>query len=133
MTSAARRPSGELESAVLETIWAAERPLTARDVRVALGDGLARTTIATILARLHAKGLVLRVRAGRTYAYSAAVEDTAALTARRMRTELDRSGDERPGVLARFVSELTENDERLLRDLLGRPQAPEAPEAPGAP
>ncbi|MBO2457708.1 BlaI/MecI/CopY family transcriptional regulator [Actinomadura violacea] len=123
MTSAARRPSGELESAVLETIWAAARPLTARDVRAALGDGLARTTVATILSRLHAKGLLRRVPAGRTFAYSAAVEDTAALTARRMHTELDRSGEERPGVLARFVSDLSETDERLLRDLLGRPPA----------
>ncbi|KAB2374817.1 MULTISPECIES: BlaI/MecI/CopY family transcriptional regulator [Actinomadura] len=126
MTSAARRPSGELESAVLETIWAAARPLTARDVRAALGDGLARTTVATILGRLHAKGLLRRVRAGRTYAYSAVVEDPAALTAHRMHTELDRSGDERPGVLARFVSDLNESDERLLRDLLERPRPPEA-------
>jgi predicted transcriptional regulator len=124
VTPAARRPSGELESAVLRTIWAAAHPLTARDVRAALDGDLARTTIATILGRLHGKGLVRRVRAGRTYAYSAAVEDPAALTARRMHTELDRSGEDRPGVLARFVSELSENDERLVRELLERPRPP---------
>ena len=35
-----------------------------------------------------------------------------------MRTELDREED-RSTVLARFVSDLSDDDERLLRELLG--------------
>ncbi|MFI6445248.1 BlaI/MecI/CopY family transcriptional regulator [Kitasatospora sp. NPDC050543] len=114
----ARRPSGELEAQVLAALWAAEHPLTPQDVQATLGGGLARTTIATILARLHDKGTVERARAGRAYAYTPTVQDPAGLSAHRMRSELDRGAD-RSTVLARFVSALSEEDERLLRDLLG--------------
>jgi predicted transcriptional regulator len=115
---AARRPSGELEAQVLAALWAADQPLTPQDVQLALGGELARTTIATILARLHDKGTVERTRAGRAYAYTPTVQDPAGLAARRMRTELDREQD-RSTVLARFVSDLSDDDERLLRELLG--------------
>ncbi|MCD0483156.1 BlaI/MecI/CopY family transcriptional regulator [Streptacidiphilus sp. ASG 303] len=115
---APRRPHGELEAEVLAALWAAGRPLTPQDVQQALGGGLARTTVATILGRLHEKGTLLRTRAGRAYAYVPAVQDTAGLAARRMRSELDREPD-RSTVLARFVSDLSADDERLLRELLG--------------
>ncbi|MGK4580575.1 BlaI/MecI/CopY family transcriptional regulator [Kitasatospora sp. HPMI-4] len=112
-----RRSAGELEAQVLAALWAAGRPLTPQEVQSALGDGLARTTVATILGRLHDKGTVERTKAGRAFAYTATVEDQAGLAARRMRSELDR-GD-RSTVLARFVSDLSAEDERLLRELLG--------------
>jgi predicted transcriptional regulator len=120
---AGRRPSGELEASVLATLWAAGgRALTPaqvqRELGAALGADLARTTVTTILARLHDKGSVSRARAGRGYAYLP-VQDSPGLAARRMRTELDRSGaDDRGAVLARFVSELAPADEALLRALL---------------
>ncbi|WP_435796545.1 BlaI/MecI/CopY family transcriptional regulator, partial [Kitasatospora indigofera] len=114
----ARRSSGELEAQVLVALWAADHPLTPQDVQAALGAGLARTTVATILARLHDKGTVERTRAGRAYAYVPTVQDPAGLAARRMRTELER-GSDRSTVLARFVSDLSDEDERMLRDLLG--------------
>ncbi|MFF2352282.1 BlaI/MecI/CopY family transcriptional regulator [Kitasatospora sp. NPDC058115] len=119
----ARRPAGELEAEVLAALWAADRPLTPQDIQGALGDGLARTTVATILARLHDKGTVHRTRAGRGYAYTPAVADPAGLAARRMHAELGRESD-RSTVLARFVSDLSAEDERLLRDLLGDEDAP---------
>ncbi|WP_413230198.1 BlaI/MecI/CopY family transcriptional regulator [Kitasatospora herbaricolor] len=133
----ARRSSGELEAQVLVALWAAEHPLTPQDVQAALGTGLARTTVATILARLHEKGTVERTRAGRAYAYVPTVQDPAGLAARRMRTELER-GSDRSTVLARFVSDLSDEDERMLRDLLGdraggTSGSPGAPGAPGAP
>ncbi|MFD9128596.1 BlaI/MecI/CopY family transcriptional regulator [Kitasatospora sp. NPDC059571] len=116
--SPVRRPAGGLEAQVLAALWAARTPLTPQDVQAALGDDLARTTIATILARLHDKGTVERTRAGRGFAYTPTVEDQAGLAARRMRSELDR-GQDRSTVLARFVSDLSAEDEQLLRDLLG--------------
>ncbi len=70
----------------------------------------------TILSRLHDKGVVGRRRQGRGYAYFP-VQDAHGLTARRMHTELDRDTD-RHTVLARFVARLSEDDERVLRDLL---------------
>jgi predicted transcriptional regulator len=119
--SAGRRPAGELEASVLAALWAAGgRALTPSDVQRELGTALARTTVTTILARLHEKGSVSRTRSGRGYAYLP-VQDSPGLAARRMRTELDKSAaDDRGTVLARFVSELKPEDEQLLRDLLGQ-------------
>ncbi|WP_033222413.1 BlaI/MecI/CopY family transcriptional regulator [Kitasatospora phosalacinea] len=114
----ARRPAGELEAQVLAALWAADRPLTPQQVQQAVTADLARTTVATILARLHEKGTVARTKAGRAFAYTPTVQDADGLAARRMRTELER-GRDRSTVLARFVSDLSDEDERLLRDLLG--------------
>jgi predicted transcriptional regulator len=111
-----RRPAGELEASVLAALWAAETPLTPGEVQRALADGLARTTVTTILTRLYAKGTVTRDRAGRGYAYRPA-QDAHGLTARRMHAELDKDED-RGTVLARFVSALSSEDEQMLRALL---------------
>ncbi|ROQ72798.1 Transcriptional regulator BlaI [Streptomyces sp. ADI92-24] len=111
-----RRPSGELESTVLAALWAAGTPLTAGQVQEAIGAELARTTVTTILSRLLEKGTVARTRSGRGFAYTP-TEDAAGLTARRMHSEL-RKDEDRSTVLARFVSQLSDEDERLLRDLL---------------
>ncbi|WP_329302442.1 BlaI/MecI/CopY family transcriptional regulator [Streptomyces sp. NBC_00659] len=111
-----RRPAGELEASVMAALWAAGVPLTPGRVQTELGSGLARTTVTTILSRLHEKGIVGRERLGRGYAYFP-VQDPHGLTARRMHTELDRD-DDRETALARFVAQLSPDDERLLRDLL---------------
>ncbi|MEV0184988.1 BlaI/MecI/CopY family transcriptional regulator [Streptomyces sp. NPDC050625] len=111
-----RRPSGELEASVMAALWAAATPQTPGQVQLSLGSGLARTTVTTILSRLHDKGVVDRRRQGRGYAYFP-VQDAQGLTARRMHTELDRDSD-RETVLARFVAQLSADDERVLRDLL---------------
>ncbi|MFE3034149.1 BlaI/MecI/CopY family transcriptional regulator [Streptomyces canus] len=111
-----RRPAGELEAAVMAALWAAGIPLTPGRVQAELGSGLARTTVTTILTRLHEKGVVSRERQGRGYAY-VPVQDAQGLTARRMHTELDRDAD-REAVLARFVAQLSPDDEQVLRRLL---------------
>ncbi|QHC25362.1 BlaI/MecI/CopY family transcriptional regulator [Streptomyces sp. GS7] len=116
-----RRPAGELEAGVLAALWAAEGPLSPAEVQSAVGGRLARTTVTTILTRLHDKGAVSRTRAGRGFAYSP-IHDSAGLTARRMRSELDKQ-DDRGTALARFVSELTTEDEQLLRSLLDDAEA----------
>ncbi|KUN89449.1 CopY family transcriptional regulator [Streptomyces bungoensis] len=111
-----RRPAGELEASVMAALWAAGAPQTPGQVQLSLGGGLARTTVTTILTRLHDKGVVARQRQGRGYAY-VPVQDAQGLTARRMHSELDRDSD-REAVLARFVAQLSPDDERILRDLL---------------
>ncbi|MFF3990089.1 BlaI/MecI/CopY family transcriptional regulator [Streptomyces sp. NPDC001601] len=112
-----RRARGELESGVLAALWAASEPLTARRVQERLPGDLAYTTVLTILSRLHDKGMLVRQRAGRGYAY-APVRDEASDTAQRMHTLLER-GSDREAVLSRFVSELSAEDEQLLQRLLG--------------
>jgi predicted transcriptional regulator len=63
-------PGGELEYAVLAALWSLGRA-TAREVhaRVAEPGGLAYTTTATVLDRLHAKGLVAREKVDRAFQY----------------------------------------------------------------
>ncbi|GAA3391127.1 BlaI/MecI/CopY family transcriptional regulator [Cryptosporangium minutisporangium] len=115
-----RRSSGSLERAVLDVLANASAPLTVPEVRDALPGDLAYTTVQTALVRLHAKGVLARERNGRSYAYRP-VETPEAIqvgaAARRMRKILDSGGDRR-GVLARFVADLSPQDEALLADLL---------------
>jgi predicted transcriptional regulator len=114
------RPRGALERQVLACLAAAERPLTAGDVLADLDGGLAYTTVMTTLTRLHAKGALTRELTGRAYAYSLPGDQAdvgASVTAHRMRRLLE-AGDDRAGVLARFVANLSPEDERLLADLL---------------
>lgn len=112
----ARRPHGELVADVLAVLWAAREPMTPQQVNAAIGRDLARTTVTTILTRLHEKGTLVRTRAVRGFAYAAA-DDAAGLAAGRMRRELERE-PRRDLVLKRFVSSLSEGDEEALRRML---------------
>ncbi|GAA2538693.1 MULTISPECIES: BlaI/MecI/CopY family transcriptional regulator [Streptomyces] len=114
-----RRGQGELEALVLSALREADGPATAGWVQERLGQDLAYTTVVTILTRLLAKGAVTRERAGRSFAWTPA-SDHAGLAAHKMRKVLDAESD-REAVLASFVTGLGPDDERLLRELLGRP------------
>ncbi|XEC28308.1 BlaI/MecI/CopY family transcriptional regulator [Streptomyces fradiae] len=123
-----RRAQGELEAQVLGALRDAPGPVPVAWVQQWLGGDLAYTTVITILTRLYAKGAVARERAGRSFVWTG-VADEAGLAALRMRKVLDAEAD-RKAVLASFVTALSPNDERLLRELLteegeGRPDAPE--------
>ncbi|MFJ5547620.1 BlaI/MecI/CopY family transcriptional regulator [Streptomyces sp. NPDC093225] len=113
-----RRGQGELEAQVLGALGRAPGPVTAAWVQERLPDGLAYTTVVTILTRLHAKGAVTRERAGRSFEW-VPVADEAGLAALRMRRVLDAEAD-RQAVLASFVTALPPGDEELLRALLAR-------------
>jgi len=120
MTSTPARGRGELEREVLATVASAHQPVSVGEVLADLGGGLAYTTVMTTLARLEAKGALTRTLSGRAYRYSPSGDPAqveASIAAHRMRSVLDSRGD-RAGVLARFVAELTEDDERALRHIL---------------
>lgn len=116
-----RRARGSLEQEVLAAVSAGSGPMTPAEVRDALGDDLAYTTVMTVLARLHEKGLVTRTRTGRAFAYRPAADD-AEVTAHRMRRLLD-AGEDRALVLSRFVDALSADEGAMLADLLHRPRA----------
>jgi predicted transcriptional regulator len=114
------RPRGALERDVLACLAAAGRPLSPGEVRAELGGELAYTTVMTTLSRLHAKGALSRQPAGRGYAYELPGSPDAAqasMTAHRMLQLLD-AGQDRAGVLSRFVADLRPEDEELLSGLL---------------
>jgi predicted transcriptional regulator len=118
--AAGGRRRGALEQEVLSCLASAGRPLTVAEVLADLGGDLAYTTVLTTLSRLHAKGALQREAAGRAFAYSLPADPAAmgaSVTARRMSRLLD-SGEDRAGVLARFVADLSPQDERLLTELL---------------
>jgi len=114
------RRRGALEQEVLACLAAAGQPRTVAEVQAELGGELAYTTVLTTLSRLHAKGALIREPAGRGYAYAPAADPSAmgvSVTARRMSRLLD-AGEDRAGVLARFVADLSPADEQLLTELL---------------
>lgn|GEM_PF-168516 len=61
---------GPLESKVLELLWSNDCPVTVRDIHGAFPE-LAYTTLMTTLDRLFRKGVLLRRRQGRAFAYQA--------------------------------------------------------------
>jgi predicted transcriptional regulator len=108
---------GELERAVMEILWSADAPVTAREVQDALPDrSLATTTVLTVLGRLERKELVTRERAGRAHRYMpvASREDHVAML---MRDALDATPD-RGAALARFLGSIPADERAALRDLL---------------
>jgi predicted transcriptional regulator len=114
----ARRPDGALEHDVLTVLWNAERPLLPGEINDRLEGGYAYTSVATILSRLLAKGLVERVPAGRAYAYNAAIDEPD-LAVRRISELLDATSD-RSQVLSRLIGGLSEREATAIRAMLER-------------
>lgn len=108
-----RRSTGELERSVLTVLWDASRPLVPAEVRKHLDPPVAYTTVATILTRLFAKGLVEREPAGRGYAYQA-VFSSADLAAQKMHEILSASGNP-SAALSRFAATLNSKEAQALR------------------
>src|SRR5215203_6184094 len=71
MSSAPRKPLGDLEAAVLAALWDSRATLSVRDVlsRVKRKPARAYTTVLTVLDRLHDKGLVSREKQGKAFLY----------------------------------------------------------------
>ncbi len=121
MARGERRASGGLEGDVLAILWSEGRPLTAGDVHAKLGADLAYTTVATILGRLHDKGLVDRDKSGRTHTFVATADEAAVVRAG-FQSVLTRSHDRR-ALLQGFVDSLSEEDEATIRESLERARA----------
>lgn len=68
ITVEARFMFGPLETKVLELMWGKSRAVTVRHILPAFPE-LAYTTLMTTLDRLHRKGVLIRRRSGRAFAY----------------------------------------------------------------
>jgi predicted transcriptional regulator len=111
-----RRPDGALEDAVMKILWNTNEPLLPAEIRERLSMDLAYTSVATVLGRLVAKGLVERQSHSNAFTYRACV-DEATLVAQRMRAVLAQSSNQHHA-LAGFVNQLGKRDAQLLRTLL---------------
>ena len=91
------REFGQLERAIMDVVWAGERPYLVREVRERLryGRPVAYTTVMTVMAILHGKGVLRREKQGRAWRYwpAEAREEHDA----RLMTEVLRSGGGSPG------------------------------------
>jgi predicted transcriptional regulator len=107
---------GELERAVMDRLWAADGPVAATALRDSLADrGIALTTVHTVLTRLEQKGFVAHDDARpRGFVARASREEHAA----ELMHEVLGQAIDRQAVLARFVGGVSEDEARLLRDLL---------------
>jgi predicted transcriptional regulator len=109
---------GGLETEVLMCLWSSDGPLSPSEVRAAVGEELAYSTVVTVLGRLWRKGLVEREAVGRGFVYRPLLSE-AELVAERMHRHLTRARDHE-GVLAQFVSGLSRSEIRALGRLMDR-------------
>ncbi len=116
--TATKHPGGELEYAVLSAVWEAAGAVSARDIfdQVGRPRGLVYTTTATILDRLHAKGLVVRRKVGKTFLYRAKVERERIDRERAVIAVAQILGGPRPA-LAALVDAVEAFDPTLLAEL----------------
>jgi predicted transcriptional regulator len=115
----ARRPTGELEGAVMDLLWDQGGWMTPGEVHAGLEDSaLAYTTVMTVLVRLWQKGRVERQRDGRAYAYHPVVTREQ-YTAARMEELLAAAGN-RSAALNHFLDAIDPADRDQLRRLLRR-------------
>ena len=121
----APRPLGDLERLVMEQLWAADEPLTVREVheRLAGTRELAYTTVMTVLDRLAKKKLTERDRDGKAWRYKAAAP-RAEMAADLMMDALDRAGNRREALVL-FVDQVSTEEAALLREALARLEARE--------
>ncbi|MCA1712234.1 MAG: BlaI/MecI/CopY family transcriptional regulator [Actinobacteria bacterium] len=118
---------GELEAAVMDSLWACDVPMTVRQVLEELAPSrpLAYTTVMTVMERLFRKGLLTRESDGRAYAYTPA-QSRADYTAATMTDVLAAAGD-RSAALIHFAGRLSAKDTRQLLAALQDRQATKPP------
>ena len=113
------RPLGELEAVVMDHVWAAEEPITVREVLTLIDrqPPLAYTTVLTVMDNLHRKGFLKRERVGRAFRYWP-TKDRAEHTAELMHELLSESGDSSVTLL-RFLDHMTTREIKKLKRALG--------------
>jgi predicted transcriptional regulator len=118
-----RRPPppvlSELEAEVMDEVWGRDE-VTVRDVLEALNAGpkqRAYTTIMTIMARLHRKGLLQRKREGKTDIYRPVMSREEYLDARAKREVDELVADFGELALAHFARQLQTLDPKRREQL----------------
>jgi len=118
------REFGQLESAIMDVIWSADRPLLVREVRDQLhyARPLAYTTVMTVMTILHGKGVLSREKYGRAWRYWPQ-EQRRAHDARLM-AEILRSAADPVPTLQEFVSMLNAEELAAMRNAASQRQSP---------
>ena len=113
------REFGDLESAIMDVMWAADRPFAVRDVRERMSypRPVAYTTVMTVMDILYRKGVLRREKDGRAWRYwpAEAREDHDA----RLMAEVLRSGGNRVVTMRRFLERVSAEEMESLRIAVG--------------
>ncbi|WP_345409365.1 BlaI/MecI/CopY family transcriptional regulator [Nonomuraea salmonea] len=109
---------GDLESTIMDRMWAYRRPASVRDVLEDLRKEreIAYTTVMTVMDKLHTKGLLRREPVGRAYVYEP-IATKEAYTAELMRHALAASGNQ-AATLVHFLERLTPEEATALETAL---------------
>ncbi|MEU6713652.1 BlaI/MecI/CopY family transcriptional regulator [Nonomuraea sp. NPDC046802] len=112
------RGLGELESTIMDRMWARRRPASVREVveELRLERTIAYTTVMTVMDKLHTKGLLKRRPVGRAYVYEP-VASKEAYTADLMRDALAGSGNQ-AATLVHFLERLSPEEAAALEAAL---------------
>jgi predicted transcriptional regulator len=112
------REFGELESAIMDVVWAGDRAYLVREVRERLdyNRAVAYTTVMTVMNILHGKGVLRREKYGRAWRYWPA-ESREEHDARLMAEVLRSGGDQRVTIL-RFLERVSDEEMASLRTAL---------------
>ena len=112
------REFGQLETAIMEVIWAEDRRCSVQEVRERLryGRPVAYTTVMTVMGVLHGKGVLHREKHGRAWRYWAA-EAREEHDARLMAEAL-RSGGNHQVTMRRFVERVSDDEMACLREAI---------------
>ena len=112
------RGFGELESAIMDRLWARGAPATVREVLTDLRPGreLAYNTVLTVIDNLYKKGWLRREPDGRAHRFTPTTSREEH-GARLMRDALDDAGDPAEA-LVRFVGQMSAGETAALRAAL---------------
>ncbi|QIZ00732.1 BlaI/MecI/CopY family transcriptional regulator [Streptomyces sp. S1D4-11] len=116
------RGFGELEQAIMDAVWAADAPLTVREVLERLNadrsQPLAYNTVQTVLEILHRKDWLIRAKDGRAFRYQATKsrEEYAAS----LIDQVWASGADRTATLVKLFDELDPGELAKLRAALAQ-------------
>jgi BlaI family penicillinase repressor len=110
---------GSLERQAMQAVWRLGRA-SVREVREALENSVAYTTVMTVLDRLYKKGVLDRQRSGRAYVYSAAasleqIQSSVAMGL--LQRALGGGPEAATPVLSSLVDTVGERDRDLLDEL----------------
>jgi len=110
------REFGELESAIMDVVWASDRAYLVREVRERLSynRALAYTTVMTVMNILYGKGVLCREKQGRAWRYWPA-ESREEHDARLMAEVLHSGGNEHITMM-RFVERVSDEERESLRN-----------------
>ena len=110
------REFGELESAIMDVVWAGDRAYLVREVRERLSynRSLAYTTVMTVMNILYGKGVLCREKHGRAWRYWPA-ESREEHDARLMAEVLQSGGNEHITMM-RFVERVSDEERESLRN-----------------